>query len=139
LAFILIAIVFNTVLANRLPTVEWVFAVCHVLGVVVFVPLLAMGTITKGSDPVVDFYNSSGWSSNGLATMVGAAAPITALIGFDCSVHMGMLNHVIILGYFLTYFRLAEEAKDSSRTVPVTLLTGYTVNVALGLFAAFAW
>jgi len=40
------------------------------------------------------------------------------LIGFDCSVHM------------------AEEAKDSSRTVPLSLLTGYTVNVVLGLFVA---
>jgi len=42
------------------------------------------------------------------------------LIGFDCSIHM------------------CEETKDSSRTVPRTLLAAYTTNVLLGFFAVMA-
>jgi len=42
------------------------------------------------------------------------------LIGFDCSIHM------------------TEETKDSSRTVPHTLLIGYASNVLLGFFSIMA-
>jgi amino acid transporter len=84
------------------------------------IPLWVLSPPKEGGSPIVDFYNPSGWRSNGLATLVGLTGPITALIGFDCSVHM------------------AEEAKDSSRTVPVTLLVGYTVNVALGFLVLMA-
>jgi len=51
-----------------------------------------------------------------VAFMVGMTGPITCLIGFDSSIHM------------------AEEAKDSSRIVPRTLLIGYIMNGLLGFF-----
>jgi len=79
-----------------------------------------LSPLRSGGSPLTEFYNPGGWSSNGVATLVGMAGPLSALIGFDCSVHM------------------AEEAKDSSRTVPVTLLAGYASNVVLGFFALMA-
>jgi Amino acid permease len=91
LAFLLIGVIFNTFLAKKLPTVEGLFVFCHILGAVIFIPCWVLAPTREGGSPLVNFYNPSGWSSNGLATLVGATAPITTLIGFDCSIHMGML------------------------------------------------
>jgi choline transport protein len=91
--FLLIAVVCNTVFARALPMVEVAFVLCHILGVVIFIPLLALSpTRAVGGSPLVEFYNPSGWISNGVATWIGSLAPVTALIGFDCSVHMGKLT-----------------------------------------------
>jgi hypothetical protein len=83
-----LSVIFNTVLARRLPMLEAILVFCHVLGVVVFVPLWILSPRASGGAPIVEFYNPSGWASNGLATLVGVSGPITSLIGFDCSIHM---------------------------------------------------
>jgi choline transport protein len=85
----LVAVCFNTFLARRLPLVESILVWCHILGVVIFIPLLALSKKTPGQ-PIIDFYDGSGWMSNGVATLVGIGGPMTALIGFDCSIHMCM-------------------------------------------------
>jgi hypothetical protein len=72
--------------------VEGIFVFCHVLGIVIFIPLWVLSPRREGGSPLVEFFNPNGWSSNGLATLVGATAPISTLIGFDCSIHMGMLT-----------------------------------------------
>jgi amino acid transporter len=92
LGFILAAIIFNTFLARKLPMIEGIFVIIHILGIVIFFPQLFLSPRSRGAFPLLEFYNPSGWSSNGLATMVGASGPITALIGFDCSVHMGIFS-----------------------------------------------
>jgi hypothetical protein len=48
-------------------------------------------------------------------------------------------GYVNYFAYFACLLPLAEEAKDSSRNVPVTLLSGYGVNVILGLFVLITW
>jgi amino acid transporter len=91
--FLLIAVVCNTFFARALPMLEVVFVICHILGVFIFVPVWALSTTRSvGGSPLVEFYNPSGWISNGVATWVGSLGPVTALIGFDCSVHMGKLT-----------------------------------------------
>jgi len=117
IGYLFIVVLFNTVLARRLPLLEGIFVIIHMLGIIIFIPLWILSPRSEGGSPLVDFYNPGGWSSNGVATLVGSVVPVTALLGFDCSVHM------------------AEEARDSSRTVPVTLLLGYGTNVLLGFFA----
>jgi choline transport protein len=92
LAFLLIAVIFNTLLARKLPIIEGIFVFCHVLGVLIFIPLWILAPRREGGSPLIDFYNASGWATYGAATMVGVIAPISALIGFDCSVHMCMFN-----------------------------------------------
>jgi hypothetical protein len=64
----------------------------HILGVVIFIPLWALAPRREGGSPFIEFYNGGGWASNGLSTMIGTVGPASALIGFDCSVHMGMLS-----------------------------------------------
>jgi amino acid transporter len=92
LAFLFVAIFFNTLLARKLPLVESLFVFCHILGVAIFIPILVLSPKREGGSPLVEFFNGGGWASNGLATLVGTASPASSLIGFDCSIHMGMLT-----------------------------------------------
>ena len=133
LAYLAIAVLFNTFCASGLPMIEAALVFLHILGIFIFIPVWVLSPKREAGSPLVDFYNPGGWSSSGVATLVGAAPIITTLVGFDCSVHMGMLSSQLCL-FCLPICLLAEEAKDSSRNVPVTLLSGYGVNVILGLF-----
>jgi len=99
LAYLSICMIFNTFLAKRLPMLESIFVVVHILGVLIFIPVWALSPIREGASPLLEFYNPGGWSSTGLAVLVGSAAPISSLIGFDCSVHMCMLI-LRLLAYF---------------------------------------
>jgi amino acid transporter len=139
LAYLAIAVGFNTLCASGLPMLEAGLVFLHILGVFIFIPVWVLSPKREAGSPLVDFYNPGGWPSYGLATMVGAAPVITTLVGFDCSVHMGMLSSQLLCLFCLLICLLAEEAKDSSRNVPVTLLSGYGVNVILGLFVLITW
>jgi len=137
IAMMLIAVMFNTVLAKRLPVVEMFLAVIHVLGVFIFIPVLVLAPKAQGASPLTEFYNLGGWSSDGVATMIGSGAAITALIGFDCSIHMCRSLLTLLRNY--SDIPVAEEAKDSSKAVPYTLLFSYTLNVVLGFFTLMTW
>lgn len=104
LLFILVAILINTFFAKRLPLVEQIFVILHVFGIFIFIPLLVLSPSPNrnSGSPLVDFYNGGGWTSNGLSTMIGTIGPIAALIGFDCSVHMGMLSFNFVFHFSLT-------------------------------------
>jgi choline transport protein len=104
LAYLLIAIVFNTLLARRLPMLEGIFVIIHILGILILIPVWILSPRSEGGSPLVDFYNPNGWASNGVATMIGSVVPITALIGFDCSVHMCMSDPLIFLATFSYVF-----------------------------------
>ena len=70
---------------------EGIFVVCHIVGFVIVIPLWILSPRSEGGSPLVDFYNPA-WVSYGLATLVGSVGPTASLIGFDCSVHMGMFG-----------------------------------------------
>jgi amino acid transporter len=92
LAFLIVCICFNTYLAKRLPLVEGILVILHLLGILILIPLWVLSPIQRGSSPLTAFYNPGGWSSNGVAALIGASVPVSLLVGFDCSVHMGMLS-----------------------------------------------
>jgi Amino acid permease len=139
LAFLALAVCFNTFFASTIPMLEASLVFFHIFGIVVFIPVWALSPKAEGGSPLVDFFNPGGWSSNGLATLIGAAPVITTLIGFDCSVHMCMLSFQLFGFFCLPIYLVAEETKDASLNVPNTLLAGYAVNVLLGFFAMMAW
>jgi hypothetical protein len=89
LAITVVAVIFNTALARKLPMIEGVLVFLHILGVLVVIPLWALLPVRKGAGPLVEFYNPNEWSSDGVATWVGMVASSAALVGFDCNVHMG--------------------------------------------------
>lgn len=82
------AILFNTSLAKKLPFVEGLLLVLHVLGL--FAIIITLWVLAPTADAYTvwtQFTNSGGWNSDGTATMVGLLSPIISMIGFDCAVH----------------------------------------------------
>jgi choline transport protein len=90
IAFLAIAVTFNTLFVRKLPLVEAALGILHVLGIFILVPLWIKAPKRDGGSPIIEFYNQNGWASNGLATLIGTVAPAASLTGLDCSVHMGM-------------------------------------------------
>lgn len=83
------AIIFNTILAKRLPLVEVFLLVLHVLGFIAIVIVLwIMAPTAKAYEVWFEFTNAGGWNSYGTATMVGLLSPILSSLGYDCSAHM---------------------------------------------------
>ncbi|KAI5364589.1 Putative amino acid/polyamine transporter I [Septoria linicola] len=113
------AIIFNTILAKKLPMVEGLLLVLHVLGLfAIIITLWVLAPTANAKDVFTEFTNAGGWNSDGTAFMVGLLSPIISLIGFDCAVHM------------------AEEVKDAGRTLPKAMLWSFGFNSVLGFLMA---
>ncbi len=91
MAFSTLYIVGNTVLARHLPRLQLLALPLHVLGLVALVaPLWARAPERRSvGDALLDVYNGGGWSSAGVAVLVGAYGPIQTMLGYDCTVHLG--------------------------------------------------
>jgi choline transport protein len=108
-------IIFNTFLAGKLPLVEVVVLVIHLLGfLAVLIPLWVLAPRASASDVFTEFLNLGGWSTTGLAFMVGLLSPVYTLLGADSAVHM------------------SEEIKDASIALPKAIMWAASVNGSLG-------
>ncbi|KAK4964239.1 hypothetical protein LTR28_003917 [Elasticomyces elasticus] len=113
------AIFFNTVLAKKLPVVEGLLLVLHVLGLfAIIIPLWVLAPRASASDVFTVFTNGGGWPTQGTSAMVGLLTPVISLIGFDCAVHM------------------SEEVKDASATLPKAMMWSFGFNATLGFLMA---
>lgn len=91
-----IAIVFNTVLAKRLPLIDFLVFFLHVLGFgAVLIPLWVFAPINSSTEVWTKFTQENNWPSIGVACLVGLASPVISLIGPDSAVHMGMLCNTL--------------------------------------------
>lgn len=108
-------IIFNTFLAKRLPLVEGMVLIIHLLGFfAVLVPLWVLAPRSSPSDVFTTFLNLGGWDTTALAFMVGLLSPIYTLIGADSAVHM------------------SEEIKDASIVLPRAIMWAAGINGSLG-------
>lgn len=108
-------IIFNTFLAKKLPMVEGMVLIIHLLGFfAVLVPLWVLAPRSSPKAVFTEFSNFGGWSSNGLSFMVGLLAPVYTLIGADSAVHM------------------SEEIKDASIVLPRAIIWAATINGTMG-------
>ncbi|KAJ6092078.1 hypothetical protein N7467_004047 [Penicillium canescens] len=115
IAITMFSIIFNTFLAKRLPFVEVLILILHVCGLfAIIIPLWVLGPRRRAKQVFTEFNNGGAWDSTGTATLVGFSTTITALIGYDCAVHM------------------SEEIKDASDTLPKAMITSVCVNAASG-------
>lgn len=90
IAVALFSIIFNTVLATKLPMVEGVVLLIHMLGLLAtIIPLWVLAPRANAHDALLAYENSGGWSTTGLSAMIGLLTPMGSLLGFDCAVHMG--------------------------------------------------
>lgn len=112
------AVFFNTVLAVRLPLIEGIVLILHIAGFfAIFIPLWVLAPRAH-ADVVFEFTNNGGWPTTGIAAMIGLTTPLTALIGYDASVH------------------LSEELQDASFNMPRAILWTVGPNAALGFLMA---
>lgn len=108
-------IIFNTILAKRLPMVEGIVLIIHILGFfAVLIPLWVLAPRASASDVFTTFLNFGGWSTTGLAFMVGLLSPVYTLIGADSAVHM------------------SEEINDASLVLPKAIMWAAAINGTLG-------
>ncbi|KAK0272015.1 hypothetical protein LTR35_013185 [Friedmanniomyces endolithicus] len=115
-AVMVFCVFFNIFLAKRLPFVEGVLLIIYVIGFfVIIIPLWVLAPRSPASEVFTTFNNEGGWSSTGVAVMVGLGGVVPSLAGYDCAVHM------------------AEEIKDSSKTLPQAIVFGVAVNGLMGL------
>ncbi len=83
------SIFFNTCLAKKLPIVEALILGIHIIGLfAIIIPLWVLSPRQDAKAVFTTFSNTGGWSSTGLAVMVGLVTSLFSLVGFDCTVHM---------------------------------------------------
>ena len=121
IAAISFAIVFNTLLAAKLPLIEGSVLILHLTGFfAILIPLWIMAPRGNPRTVLFEFSNNGGWSSTGLSSMIGLSTPLTAIIGYDCSVHM------------------SEEIQDASITLPKAMMWSVMGNALLAFIMAIA-
>jgi len=82
---------FNTFLAKRLPFVEGMMLILHIVGLfAIMIPLWILAPRNNSTAVFTEFRNNGGWSTKGTSFMVGLNPLVVSLLGFDSSVHMCM-------------------------------------------------
>jgi amino acid transporter len=106
----------NVVVPGILPRFEIVMLVLHLAGfVAILATLLAMSPKQSADFVFHTSLNEGGWPSQGLSYCVGFIGNIATFVGADASVHM------------------AEEVANAAVVIPRAIITGMTINSALGL------
>jgi choline transport protein len=115
IAIVAFCILFNSYFASKLPMIEGLVLIIHILGFfAVLISLWVLSPRSAASDVFGTLTNLGGWSSNGLSFMVGLLTPVYTLLGADSAVHM------------------SEEIKDASLTLPRAIMTSAFFNGTLG-------
>lgn len=108
-------VIFNTWLAKKLPLVEGLVLVIHVLGFFgILVPLWVLSPRTDAKAVFTSFNNGGGWNNMATSFVAGISAGIGPLLGADASVHM------------------SEELQDAARVVPRSMILTTICNGLLG-------
>ncbi|THC87848.1 hypothetical protein EYZ11_012707 [Aspergillus tanneri] len=111
----LVALLFNTLLAQKLPLIEGIILIVHCFGFFgILIPLWVLSPTTPASDVFGSIEDRGGWDNNGLSCLVGLVGPIYALIGPDSAVHM------------------SEEIRDASRVLPLGMIWTLILNGSTG-------
>jgi choline transport protein len=108
-------VIFNTWMAKKLPLVEGIILVIHILGFfAILVPLWVLSPRLDAKTVFTSFNNGGGWNNQATSFMAGLTAGIGPLLGADASVHM------------------AEELQDAARAVPRSMVWTTVFNGVLG-------
>ncbi|KAM5499613.1 hypothetical protein McanMca71_002374 [Microsporum canis] len=114
-AIALIATFVNTYAAGHLPSLEGLILILHIFGFfATMITLWVMGEKSPSKEVFTEFSNFGGWSTVGLAVIVGQITPIFSFLGPDGATH------------------IAEEIKDASKVVPWCMIFTAIINGSLG-------
>ncbi|KAF7513739.1 hypothetical protein GJ744_007790 [Endocarpon pusillum] len=112
---ILLTIIFNIFLVKKLPYIEGMLVILHVMGLfAIMIPLWVLAPRNNAKAVFTEFTNNGGWSTKGISFMVGLNPIVVTLNGFDSIVHM------------------AEETKNAAKTIPRTIMWSMALNAAMG-------
>lgn len=119
-AALLVCLLVNTVGARLLPKFEYLILFLHTAGfLAVLIPLLTLAPKASAAD-VFRMFAKSGWSSNGVAFLVGLLGNNLPFIGYDGPCHM------------------AEEVSHASVNVPRCMVGAVLLNGILGIATCIA-
>lgn len=83
------SILFNTFLAKKLPLVEALLLLLHIIGLsAIIVPLWVLAPRNSAKFVFTHFASENGWDNIGASVMIGLTTSIASMAGFDCAVHM---------------------------------------------------
>ncbi|KAI1340854.1 putative GABA permease [Xylariaceae sp. FL0016] len=120
-AVLVFAVFINTVASKTLAHFESLILILHIIGFfATLIPLVYLGPHADASI-FTTFYNEGGWSTQGLSFMVGLPAVAFSLLGSDSAIHM------------------AEEIKDASTILPISIIASILLNGSLGFAMAIAF
>ncbi|MCJ1249806.1 hypothetical protein MMC30_007032 [Trapelia coarctata] len=113
------AMIFNTFAASRLPVVEAIVLVLHILGFfAILIPLWVLAPRNTGLNDsttvFTQFTNGGEWPTTGVACMVGMLSPIFTILGADAATHM------------------SEEVRNASRVLPKSIMFSLSLNGIMG-------
>ncbi|EMD93073.1 hypothetical protein COCC4DRAFT_196681 [Bipolaris maydis ATCC 48331] len=116
IAVTLLVWVLNIWGSKFMPVFQNIMLVIHVFGfLAIIIVFWVLSPRATAEVTFTHFTNGGGWSSTGLALMVGQLSAIYACICSDSAAHM------------------AEEIKDAGKTVPRAMIGAYIMNGALGV------
>ncbi|KAK3683178.1 hypothetical protein LTR37_020491 [Vermiconidia calcicola] len=106
----------NTFFSDRLPILEIIAGISHVLGPPAFlITFLVLSPLNNAHDAFLGFTNLGGWSMPSTAGTIGMYLQASLFVGYDCTVHM------------------SEEINDASKTMPQVLKWAFVLNLVLML------
>lgn len=115
IAIVAFAVLFNTLLAKRLPMIEGMVLILHLAGFFgVLIPLWVLAPRNSAAAVFTQFENLGGWSTQGLSFMVGLLTSVYGLLGADSAIHM------------------SEEIRDASIVLPRATMWSILVNGGFG-------
>ncbi|KAF4466110.1 amino acid permease [Fusarium albosuccineum] len=115
-AFLAYATAMNIWGHRLLPTANLISGVVHVVSFVAALAVLAVMAEKNSAHFVfVDVQNLTGWSSDGVAWMVGLVSTIYPFLGYDAACH------------------LSEEIPHAARNVPLAIMGSIGLNGLMGL------
>lgn len=115
IAVVVFCSLFNTFLAKRLPLVEGIVLILHIVGfVAIIVVLWVLAPRSSAHDVFTQFLDGGNWGNMGLACLVGITSPVLSLLGSDAATHM------------------SEELRDASKNLPKAMVSTLLFNGALG-------
>lgn len=108
--------VMNTFGAKRLPLLEGLVFILHVVGwFATIIPLWVLAPKATSSQVFSTFSNNGGWASIGAACYIGSVTATGSFAGSDAAAH------------------LSEETRDASKSVPRMIVGTVIINGAMGL------
>ena len=89
IAVISFAIIFNAGLAKKLPLIERLILLIHIIGLfAILLPLWVLAPRNSARVALLELSNGGNWPTMGVAFMVGLLTSLGSMLGFDCAVHM---------------------------------------------------